>query len=156
MTSAISPGSAARARRVVAPSASMRSGAAAPVKTGPGAIALTRTPTLANSIADAARSFCSNDDLIQGPLGFLWYGDTSDFTQHHDYGLGIKPQVVGGRVFTMQSTHSLFAYDAYTGRFLWKNPVQSFRGHTRFAALAISRPRLVRVGQEVFNVNGAP
>ena len=51
MTSAISPGSAGRASRVVAPSASMRAGAAPAVRTGPAAMALTRTPAGLNSAA---------------------------------------------------------------------------------------------------------
>src|SRR2546426_4181850 len=46
-------GSAARCCSVVAPSASMRSGAAPPVYTGPGAMAFTRTPLGLNSAAQA-------------------------------------------------------------------------------------------------------
>ena len=51
MTPAISPGWAGRASRVVAPRAAMRSGAAPLVRTGPAAMALTRTPEGLNSAA---------------------------------------------------------------------------------------------------------
>jgi hypothetical protein len=51
MTSAISLGWAGRASGVVAPSASVRSGAVPPVSTGPAAMALTRTPAGLNSAA---------------------------------------------------------------------------------------------------------
>jgi hypothetical protein len=51
ITLAISPGWAARASRVVAPSASVRAGAAPLVRTGPAAMALTRTPAGLNSAA---------------------------------------------------------------------------------------------------------
>src|SRR5258707_762300 len=47
----ISAGWAGRPMMVVAPRASMRSGAAPPVTTGPGAMALTRTPAGLNSAA---------------------------------------------------------------------------------------------------------
>jgi len=72
---------------------------------------------------DAARTFCSQDELVKAPLGFLWYGDQNGFVQFHDYNGGVKPQVVDGRVFALQRfpKHFLLAYDAYTGRFLWKN-----------------------------------
>ena len=86
--------------------------------------------------ADAGGSFCSRDDLVKAPLGFLWYGDMNGFTQEHDYGKGVKPQVVGGCVFAIQqhAPRALFAYDAYTGRPLWRNDFKPF--HARFAAMA--------------------
>jgi outer membrane protein assembly factor BamB len=86
---------------------------------------------------DAARTFCSQDELVKAPLGFLWYGDQNGFTQFHDYNSGVKPQVVGGRVFAFQQQSrnvTLFAYDAYTGRFLWKNEVASSNRLARFSA----------------------
>ena len=87
--------------------------------------------------SNAARTFFSQDDLVKAPLGFLWYGDQNGFTTFHDYGSGVKPQVNGGRAYAFQ-LHSrsvtLFAYDAYTGRFLWKSDVNCFHGHARFAA----------------------
>lgn len=85
--------------------------------------------------ADAARTFFSRDQRIKQPLGVLWYGDGPDhgFFKEHDYGTGVKPQVVGGRVFALQiHTNTLHAYDAYNGRLLWKKPVDRF---TRYASL---------------------
>jgi outer membrane protein assembly factor BamB len=78
--------------------------------------------------ADAARSYYSRDELVKPPLGVLWYGDGEDygFYKIHDYGSGVKPQVVDGRVFALQQfSGTLFAYDAYTGRVLWKKQVHS-------------------------------
>jgi outer membrane protein assembly factor BamB len=72
--------------------------------------------------ADAARSHFSQDRAVRAPLAPLWYGDgpTYGFIKTKDYGRGVKPQVVGGRVFALQqSTRTLFAYDAYTGRGVW-------------------------------------
>jgi outer membrane protein assembly factor BamB len=86
--------------------------------------------------SDAARSFFSWDELVKPPLGILWYGDGPDygFWKHKDYGVGVKPQVVGGRVFALrQSDRLLIAYDAYTGRHLWQAQVSPF---TRYVSMA--------------------
>lgn len=85
--------------------------------------------------ADAARSYHSRDERVRPPLAVLWYGDGSDhgFWKEKDYGTGVKPQVVGGRVFALRITaNTLFAYDAYTGRLLWQAKVSPF---TRYASL---------------------
>jgi hypothetical protein len=70
--------------------------------------------------ADAALSYFSRDRRVRPPLEVLWYGDGPDHGvwTWHDYNTGIKPQVVGGRLFAQRSGQ-LFAYDAYTGRLLW-------------------------------------
>jgi outer membrane protein assembly factor BamB len=70
--------------------------------------------------ADAALSYFSRDRRVRPPLEVLWYGDGPDHGvwTWHDYNSGIKPQVVGGRLFAQRSGQ-LFAYDAYTGRLLW-------------------------------------
>ncbi len=84
--------------------------------------------------ADAARSFFSKDQLAKAPLGILWYGQEgeNEFWSNNDYGVGVKPQVVGGRVFAYSlPMRALFAYDAYTGRHLWRAKTEAF---TRFAA----------------------
>ncbi|HRR81316.1 MAG TPA: PQQ-binding-like beta-propeller repeat protein [Planctomycetota bacterium] len=84
--------------------------------------------------ADARRSYFSKDQLIKPPLGILWYGQggEDEFWTNNDYGIGVKPQVVGGRVFAYSlPMRALFAYDAYTGRHLWKVKTEAF---TRFAA----------------------
>ncbi len=84
---------------------------------------------------DAARSFFSKDQLVKAPLGILWYGQEgeNEFWTNNDYGIGVKPQVVGGRVFAYSlPMRALFAYDAYTGRHVWKAKGEAF---TRFAAM---------------------
>jgi len=84
---------------------------------------------------DAARSYFSRDKLVKPPLGILWYGDGSDygFFKRKDYGTGVKPQVIGGRLFAFQIlSRTLLAYDVYTGRVLWKQPVERF---TRYASM---------------------
>jgi outer membrane protein assembly factor BamB len=90
--------------------------------------------------ADPARTYFSHDRAVQAPLAPLWYGDgpTYGFIKTKDYGRGVKPQVVEGRVFALQQrSRTLFAYDAYTGRLLWSTQGEGEdRGFiTRFASL---------------------
>lgn len=95
----------------------------------PGATAWT------HECGDAARSYFSRDSGVRAPLSVLWYGDGADygFWKHKDYGTGVKPQVVDGRLIAFQAhTRLLIAYDVYTGRVLWKQPVDSF---TRYVCL---------------------
>jgi outer membrane protein assembly factor BamB len=74
--------------------------------------------------ADAASSYFSRDRRVRPPLEVLWYGDGPDHGvwSWHDYNTGIKPQVVGGRLFAQRSGE-LFAYDVYTGRSLWTQKI---------------------------------
>jgi len=86
--------------------------------------------------ADAARTYFSTDQRVKAPLGVLWYGDGPDhgFWKRKDYGIGVKPQVIGGRLFAFQVGGRLLrAYDVFTGRVLWTRKVDAF---TRY----VSRP----------------
>jgi len=85
--------------------------------------------------ASPDRTFYSSDKLVRSPLGILWYGQggENEFFSNNDYGIGVKPQVIGGRVFAFSlPMKTLFAYDAFTGRHLWKLKVDPF---TRFASM---------------------
>jgi outer membrane protein assembly factor BamB len=80
--------------------------------------------------ADAAGTACSQDELVRAPLGCLWYGDIPDSFNAY------KRAGSGGRVYALQQHNRagvLSAYDAYTGRFLWKNRVEG--GLVHFAAM---------------------
>jgi outer membrane protein assembly factor BamB len=75
--------------------------------------------------ADAGRTYCSQDDLVRAPLGVLWYGDMTGFSI---WKAGMRPQVVGGRVFVPKphsSSNEILAYDAYTGRPLWSKDIRT-------------------------------
>ena len=85
--------------------------------------------------ADASRTFFSKDERIKPPLAILWYGDGPGygFYKNRGYGISVKPQVVGGRLFAYQiSSRTLQAVDAYTGRALWRTKVEHF---TRYASM---------------------
>ncbi|OGV70791.1 MAG: hypothetical protein A3K19_19130 [Lentisphaerae bacterium RIFOXYB12_FULL_65_16] len=84
---------------------------------------------------DAARTYYSTDERVKAPLGVLWYGhgEGPHFSQVNDYDSGVKPQVVGGRLFALrQRTPLLYALDVYTGRVLWTQPTDT---RARFASM---------------------
>ena len=68
---------------------------------------------------DAANTANSNDKLVKGGLGVLWYGDPGPGMMVNRHQGAVGPLVVNGRMF-VQGEDSLMAYDAYNGLFLWK------------------------------------
>ena len=97
--------------------------------------ALPDTAPWTHESSDAARSYFSHDRLVKPPLGVLWYGDGPDhgFKKNKDYHVGVKPQVVTGRLFAFNDlTRTLQAHDVYTGRSIWKRTAEAF---TRFASM---------------------
>ncbi|UCG49192.1 MAG: PQQ-binding-like beta-propeller repeat protein [Phycisphaerales bacterium] len=73
---------------------------------------------------DPANTVVSKDDL-RAPLGLLWFGDDSEFTDVLPrHGHGPPEQVVGGRLF-IEGIDSISARDVYTGRALWKKKLKS-------------------------------
>ena len=77
---------------------------------------------------DAARVYFSTDQLVQAPLGILWYGDGPDhgYEKRKDYGRGVKPEVAAGRLVAFDDAEKeMKAIDIYTGRLLWKRRTES-------------------------------
>ncbi len=126
-------------------------------KTDPGSVRITRpggpegAADWTHETGDPARSYFSRDEAVRLPLAPLWFGDGPGygFIKRKDYGRGVKPQVVAGRVFALQQfSRTLFAYDAYTGRVLWqqRDSDQAKAFITRF----VSRPEgIYAVGKGV-------
>jgi outer membrane protein assembly factor BamB len=67
---------------------------------------------------DIANSVKSDDELVQLPLGVLWFGGSSNVDVLPRHGHGPPEQVVGGRLF-IPGMDRLSARDVYTGRVLW-------------------------------------
>ena len=75
---------------------------------------------------DAARVYFSTDQLVQAPLGILWYGDGPDhgYEKRKDYGRG--GQVAAGRLVAFDDAEQeMKAIDIYTGRLLWSRRTES-------------------------------
>jgi outer membrane protein assembly factor BamB len=74
----------------------------------------------AHEFGDAARTLCSQDDLVKAPLGILWYGDAAGVIQWKS--TPNRTVVSGGRLFALEGhsgSYALRAYDVYTGRLIW-------------------------------------
>ena len=68
---------------------------------------------------DAGNTVSSRDELVQAPLGILWFGGPSNEEVLPRHGHGPAPQVVGGRLF-IEGPDMLRAVDVYTGQLLWE------------------------------------
>ena len=68
--------------------------------------------------ADAANSVNSGDELIQGPIGMLWFSDLEQsMTQRH--GRAPAPLFNKGVLYS-EGLNTLIAVDAYNGHLIWK------------------------------------
>lgn len=65
-----------------------------------------------------ANTITSDDELVRGPLGMLWFRD-SDFEMPSRHGRGVAPLFSEGRLF-IQGNHGIRAVDAYNGHTLWE------------------------------------
>ncbi len=73
--------------------------------------------------ADSANTVVSQDELVQAPLGVLWFGGASSLQGLPIHGHGPSQQVVGGRIF-IEGADMIRALDVYTGRTLWERTIQ--------------------------------
>jgi len=68
---------------------------------------------------DPGNTASSEDRLVKGGLGVLWYGDPGPGKMVNRHEGAVGPLAVNGRLF-VQGTSSVMAYDAYNGEFLWE------------------------------------
>ena len=69
--------------------------------------------------AEPGNTACSDDRILSGPLGLLWFGEpgTAPMVNRHD--AAAAPLAVNGRLF-IQGENIVMAYDSYNGSLLWK------------------------------------
>ena len=60
----------------------------------------------------------SEDDLLNGPLGLLWYGEPGPSGVVERHARAMAPIATNGRMF-LQGEETVKAYDSYNGTFLW-------------------------------------
>jgi len=77
--------------------------------------------------ANAANTTCSDDQLVKGPLGLLWYGRPGPTEMLDRHTKPASPVAADGRLF-VQGDNVIMAYDSYNGLRLWK---RSLPGATR-------------------------
>jgi len=68
--------------------------------------------------ADPANTCCSDDIVVRGNLGMLWFRD-SDFEMPQRHGRGPAPLYLDGRLF-VEGLNGIRAVNAYNGRTLWE------------------------------------
>jgi len=72
--------------------------------------------------ADPGNTACSDEQLLGGPLGLLWFGEpgTAPMVNRHD--AAAAPLAVNGRLL-IQGENVVMAYDSYNGALLWKRDI---------------------------------
>lgn len=72
----------------------------------------------------AANTHASDDRLVKGPLGVLWFGHPSLHSIYFDrHALPPRAQVINGRMF-IEGNEAMHAVDIYTGRRLWTQKIE--------------------------------
>jgi len=71
---------------------------------------------------NVANTVKSEDDLVKLPLGVLWFGGVSNIDVLPRHGHGPPEQIVDGRLI-IEGIDAISARDVYTGRMLWKTPL---------------------------------
>jgi outer membrane protein assembly factor BamB len=69
--------------------------------------------------ADPGNTACSEDRLVKGPLGVLWYGRPGPERMVERHARAAAPLALDGRMF-VQGEHVVMAYDSYNGVLLWQ------------------------------------
>ena len=102
------------------------SGAAAREVTGSGGswIKITRGPLegagkWTHQYADPANTACSDDQLVKGALGTLWFGRPGPEKMVERHARAVAPVAMDGRLF-VQGENVVMAYDSYNGVPLWE------------------------------------
>jgi len=62
---------------------------------------------------------CSGDELVNGPLGILWFGEPGPQGMVERHGRAQSPVALNGRLF-VEGEELIMAVDAYNGTLLWK------------------------------------
>ena len=72
--------------------------------------------------AEPGNTTTSDDELVRGPLGLLWFGDPGPGEMPSRHASNVAPLAVNGRLF-VQGENLLMAYDSYNGLQLWKRRI---------------------------------
>lgn len=71
---------------------------------------------------DPQNTACSDDELVYGPLGVLWYGEPGPQGMTERHARAQSPVSMDGRLF-MQGEELIMAVDAFNGALLWKREI---------------------------------
>jgi len=77
--------------------------------------------TWTHQYRDPANTNCSEDTVLQGPLGVLWFTDWN-FQMPSRHGRGPAPLFLDGRLY-VEGMNALLCVNPYNGRKLWEYPL---------------------------------
>ncbi len=72
--------------------------------------------------ANAGNVTCSNDRIVSGPLGLLWFGEPGPAPMVNRHDAAAAPLVVNGKTF-IQGENTVMAQDSYNGTMLWQRDI---------------------------------
>ncbi len=72
--------------------------------------------------ADTANTACSDDELVRGPLGTLWFGEPGPQYMVERHARTASPLAMDGRLF-VQGENLVLGYDSYNGVKLWERKI---------------------------------
>ncbi len=72
--------------------------------------------------AEPGNTACSDDQIVAGPMGLLWFGDPGPAPMVNRHNAAAAPLAVNGRLF-VQGENVVMAYDSYNGVLLWKRDI---------------------------------
>ena len=72
--------------------------------------------------ADPGNSACSDDQLVKGPLGVLWFGQPGPEKMVERHARAAAPVAMDGRLIT-QGENIIMAHDSYNGTLLWEREI---------------------------------
>ncbi len=72
--------------------------------------------------ANAGNTACSNDRILGGSLGLLWFGEPGSAPMVNRHDAAAAPLAVNGRLF-IQGENVVMAYDSYNGAMLWQRQI---------------------------------
>lgn len=72
--------------------------------------------------AEPGNTACSDDQLVSGPLGLLWFGEPGPSPMVNRHDAAAAPLAVNGRLF-IQGENMVMAYDSYNGVLLWQRNI---------------------------------
>jgi outer membrane protein assembly factor BamB len=72
--------------------------------------------------AEPGNTACSDDQLVGGPLGLLWFGAPGPAPMVNRHNAAAAPLAVNGKLF-IQGENMIMAHDSYNGMELWKREI---------------------------------
>jgi outer membrane protein assembly factor BamB len=72
--------------------------------------------------ANAGNTACSNDRILGGSLGLLWFGEPGPAPMVNRHDAAAAPLAVNGKLF-IQGENNVMAYDSYNGMLLWQRDI---------------------------------